>query len=102
MSREYSPWHTLTVHAYEWTSLVDEGLLTYVNEVDIDHPAECDQLKYGEQCWFDRDFYEITDESELPTEPGVYRARVWGDGPDHNGEYDAGSEWEPMPEAAQS
>src|SRR6266568_4721435 len=101
MKRSESPWHTLALEKVQTRSLdrPDEG---WREELDrtVTHPAECDQLKYGEICWFDGAFFEELGHDELPTEPGVYRARVWIEGPDYYGEYDGGSEWEPMPETS--
>lgn len=41
---------------------------------DIDHPVECDALKYGQECWLDA-YLMGCGSDELPTEPGRYE--VW-------------------------
>lgn len=93
LKRSESPWHELTV---EKVRVVDGDGGRDDVERWVEHPADCDQLKYGEECWFDREFFEITEDDELPMEPGVYRARVYLEGPDYWGEYDGGSEWESL------
>ena len=90
--RSESPWHTLTV---ETVGVLGEGDPQDELDYSTEHPIDCDQLKYGEVCWFDREFFEHDD--DRPTEPGVYRARVWVKGPDYVGEWDGGNDWEPMP-----
>jgi hypothetical protein len=92
--RNESPWHKITITPYRYYD-PDTRKFTEETEDDIEHPADCDQLKYGEECWFDREFYESNKE-DRPSEPGVYRARVWIEGPDYFGEYDSGNEWEPV------
>ena len=44
-----------------------------ISENEIEHPEECDQLKYDERCFLDlmRDYCD----DEMPVEPGVYD--VW-------------------------
>lgn len=91
MKRHESPWHKLTV---ERVCVVGDGEPCDELDYHVEHPVDCDQLKYGETCWFDGGFW---DNDDAPTEPGVYRARVWGAGPDYYGEYDGGNEWEPSP-----
>jgi hypothetical protein len=88
VKRYESPWHKLTV---ERIRVIAEDSALDELDYDVEHPEDCDRLKYGERCWFDQTFFEMDDE---PKEPGAYRARVWGEGPDHNGEYDGGNEWE--------
>jgi hypothetical protein len=90
LKRHESPWHKLTV---ETIQLIGDGPPRDELDYHTEHPEDCDRLKYGEVCWFDQAFFEYGDE---PQEPGVYRARVWGEGPDYYGEYDGGVEWEPV------
>lgn len=64
-----SPWHTLTVY-YDGDELTRE----------VEHPAECPPQTHEEypRCWFEGSFFEHPPGSdEIPSEPGVYRARVW-------------------------
>jgi hypothetical protein len=91
VKRHESPWHFLTV-----TTVRVLGKGEPHDELDYDtgHPDDCDQLRYGETCWFDGEFFEYGQE---PTEPGEYRARVWSEGPDYAGEWDGGAEWELLP-----
>lgn len=46
------------------------------------------------RCYTETQVYEWWDTEEMPTTAGTYRVRVWGSGPDHNGEYDGGIDWE--------
>lgn len=55
-------------------------------------------LNCGYRCYTETQVYEWWDVEEMPTAAGVYRLRVWGSGPDHNGEYDGGIDWEPVPD----
>jgi hypothetical protein len=97
--RNESPWHKLTVEQVEVWDVSGGGT---VPEYHVDHPTECDQLKYGQTCWFDGEFFEY-DHDDLPTEPGVYRARVWMEGPFYPGDdYDGGNEWEPYPDSGEA
>jgi hypothetical protein len=96
--RNESPWHKLTVERIQ----VLEANGCWKDDVDYttDHPTECDQLKYGQTCWFDGEFFELGDAGNegIPTEPGTYRARVWMEGPSYPGDdYKGGTEWEPLP-----
>lgn len=90
-NRTESPWHKLTVESIR---VLNVGGASEELDYTIGHPTECDQLKYGQTCWFDGEFFEY---DQAPTEPGVYRARVWTEGPDWAGEYDGGNEWELEP-----
>lgn len=90
MHRHESPWHKLTI---EPIRVLGEGKTRDELDFHTEHPVECDQLKYGMTCWFDGWFWEHDD---APTEPGIYRARVWSEGPDWAGEYDGGNEWVPL------
>lgn len=91
LKRHESPWHKLTV---ETIRVIGDGEPRDELDYHTEHPTDCDQLKYGEICWFDGEFFEYDDG---PTAPGIYRARVWVEGPDYAGEYDGGSEWELAP-----
>jgi len=87
------PDHKVTVTTYTYRHLETDGTSTDVVEVDhdIEHPTECDALKYGESCALDEFIYSNgTEYSGLPMEAGVYVVSCWGTGPDYNGEYDAG------------
>lgn len=53
-------------------------------------------LNRGYRCHVEEGFHEWWSFSDMPTTPGAYRIRGWGSGPDHNGEYDAGIDWEPI------
>ena len=89
---------------------------------EIGHPAECvappccctwperrggidpncghglhDQCLNRGRCYTETQVYEWWDIEEMPTTAGDYRVRVWGSGPDYNGEYDGGIDWEPVP-----
>lgn len=106
MSDYRGPDHTVTVTAYAY-QLFDADSETWSEVVDIEHnvehPAECDALKYGELCALDRWVDEIGHEDAgMPMEPGTYRVSHWGTGPDHNGEYDAGLDVAPVAEATEA
>lgn len=90
---EYSPWHTVTITRTEVPYAI-RGAVEVQTETDfeVDHPAECDALRYGEPCWFDQIFSEY---GSTPSEPGTYRARVWSEGPDDGGCFEGGNEWHP-------
>lgn len=84
---------------------------------EMDHPEECptraahpdwglqidpecaagrhDNCLNRARCYTETQVYEWWDIEEMPTTAGPYRVRVWGSGPDYNGEYDAGIDWEP-------
>lgn len=106
MSDYRGPDHTVTVTAYPyrcydadsktWSDVVDI-------EHDIEHPAECDALKYGELCALDRWVNEIGyEDAGMPMEPGVYHLSYWGTGPDYNGEYDCGLDVEAIDAEAEA
>lgn len=84
---EHSPWHTITIERYR---VAGTSELDY----EVTHPAECDQLRYGQQCWFDEMFWEY-DTPAAPSAVGVYRGRGWSEGPDEHGQFEGGREWEP-------
>ena len=106
MSDYQGPDHTVTVTTYP-CSHYDSDTKTWAEAVhtdhDVEHPAACDALKYGELCALDRwlDSNGAQD-GGMPMEPGVYRVSYWGTGPDYNGEYDAGLDVEPITEAAEA
>lgn len=64
------------------------------------HHADCLNVYYG--CYTEDSVFEWWDVSEMPTAAGVYRVRVWGSGPDYNGEYDGGIDWEPVEAVSES
>lgn len=55
-------------------------------------------LNRGPRCYTEENLRDWWDVSDMPEVPGVYRVRVWGDGPDFNGEYDGGIDCEPVSE----
>jgi hypothetical protein len=81
--RHESPWHKLTAQ-------LDDGELDYT----VGHPDDCQLRRSGPICWFAGEFFE--DKEDVPTEPGIYRARVWME-KTWAGDWDSGSEWEPLP-----
>lgn len=93
MIRGASPWHTVSITAWRaWNDNTRRWDLELERSIE-EHPAACDRLPYGVTCWLDHDLGEFT-EDHYPTESGYYAARIWSEGPDHNGEYDAGIDWE--------
>ena len=83
---------TVTVHTYQTRNPDDDSLFDVVEvEHDIEHPAECDALKYGELCALDREISDGGFEySGIPEEAGTYTVSYWSSGPDYLGEYDGG------------
>lgn len=63
-------------------------------ECAADHHDNC--LNRGPRCYTEENLRDWWDVSDMPTVPGVWRLRVWGSGPDYNGEYDGGIEHEPV------
>lgn len=59
------------------------------------HHETC--LNRGCRCYTEDHVCEWGDMYEESKVSGVYRVRVWGSGPDHNGEYDGGIDWERAP-----
>jgi len=59
-------------------------------------------LNRGYRCYTEESLFEWGDLYDEGKTAGLYRVRSWGSGPDHNGEYDAGIDWEPVAEAVAS
>lgn len=59
----------------------------------LEHPVECDRLKYGQRCSLDA---LGDDQIGWPTEPGAYRISSWSSKTwtDVGWEYDAGVQWD--------
>ena len=104
MSDYLGPDHKVTITTYPYRQY-NADTKTWSDVVDIDHdiehPAACDALKYGELCALDR-WTDNNGWDDMPTEPGVYVVSCWGTGPDHNGEYDAGLHVDKVEEAEAS
>lgn len=64
------------------------------------HHEEC--LNRGYRCFTEDNVHEWGDSYEESKVSGVYRVRSWGSGPDYNGEYDGGIDWEPVEAVSES
>lgn len=81
-------WHTIAAEGFKsGTPDGDEWFVEY----DIDHPAECDRLPYGEQCLMDRVLGLFGDDGQLGAATRRARAHVYG--PDQNGDFEEWIEW---------
>lgn len=81
-------WHTIAAKGFK--SGAPDGDEWFV-EYDVDHPAECDRLPYGEQCLMDRALALFGDDGQLGAATRRARAHVYG--PDRNGDFEERIEW---------
>lgn len=73
MTVTWDPWHTVTVTAVTSVESDEDHDLVW----DVTHP-EPHQNGCPKQCMTQQAIDEQAD-TDLPTEPGVYRIRAWGD-----------------------
>jgi hypothetical protein len=81
-------WHAIAAEGFR--SQTPDGDEWFV-EYDVDHPAECDRLPYGEQCLVNRALALFGDDGQLGTATRRARAHVYG--PDMNGDFEEWIEW---------
>lgn len=71
----------------------------FESEYELEHPDACTN---PDECWTGRDLAsEGLSTFGFPQATAVYRIQAWGSGPDYEGDYDGGIEFEavPAPEA---
>lgn len=117
MSYDIDPWHVVHIKATYYCPEEDckghaepqedpEDAELYI---EVEHPEDCGPPEYVEnlfgltqikrdpnepwECPTERDMKEWWN-CELPSEVGSYRVECWWAGPDYEGEYDAGCNWE--------
>jgi hypothetical protein len=76
VKRERDPWHTVTVTAVTVPAKSPEFEDDVELRFDVVHP-EPHENGCPENCMTQHEIYEQAD--GLPTEPGVYRVRAWGE-----------------------